>query len=142
MTQLSLDHTPEAHNTLVCGLTPSGRIDVRPGGAQDGPPISAAAARRIQSAFTTGRGHGVLQLGAGELGRDLHPALSYWRDIGHALVARVCGAFDPTDGKSWVVPDLAPEEIEGGAQEELSRRDVGQPLALPLGGHSFLAHVL
>ncbi len=77
MTQLSLDRAPEASDTLICGLTPSGRIDVRPGGAEDGPRISAAAARRILSAFNAGRGHGVLQLGAGQLGRDLHPTLSY-----------------------------------------------------------------
>ncbi len=31
MTQLSLDRAPEAGDTLICGLTPSGRIDVRPG---------------------------------------------------------------------------------------------------------------
>ena len=115
MTQLSLDRATETGDTLICGLTPSGRIDVRPGSAEDGPRISAAAAQRILGAFHAGRGHGVLQLGAGELGRDLHPTLSYWRDIGQAVVAGICGAFDPTGSthkRSLVVPDLAPDEIE------------------------------
>ncbi len=76
MTQLSLDRAPEAGDTLVCGLTPSGRIDVRPGSPEDGPRIAAAAAQRILGAFKVGRGHGLLQLGAGELGSDLHPTLS------------------------------------------------------------------
>ncbi len=112
MTQLSLDRAPEAGDTLICGLTPSGRIDVRPGSPEDGPRISAAAAQRILGAFNAGRGHGVLHLGAGELGSDLHPTLSYWRDIGQALIARVCGAFDASDPKSLVVPDLSPDEVD------------------------------
>ncbi len=37
MTQLSPDRAPEASDTLICGLTPSGRIDVRPIEAEDGP---------------------------------------------------------------------------------------------------------
>jgi hypothetical protein len=51
MTQLSLDRAPEAGDTLVSGLTPSGRIDVRLGSPEDGPRIAAAAAQRILGAF-------------------------------------------------------------------------------------------
>ena len=114
-TQLSLDRAPGVDDTLICGLTPSGCIDIRPGRAEDGPQISATAAQRILDAFRAGRGHGVLQLGSGELGRDLHPTLSYWRDIGQALVGRVCGVFDPIDptrNNSLVVPAPTPDEIE------------------------------
>ena len=74
--------------------------------------MSAAVAQRILDAFSLGRGHGVLHLGAGELRTDLHSTLSYWRDIGQTLVARVCSALDPTDPKSLVVPDLVDEELE------------------------------
>jgi len=114
MTQLAFDRSAEAGNTLVSGLTPSGRIEVRRGLAEEGPPISASAAQRILDAFRIDRGHGVLQLGAGELGRDLHPTLSYWREIGQALIARVCGGLDPTDPnrQDSLVPDVAPDEIE------------------------------
>jgi superfamily II DNA or RNA helicase len=111
MTQLSLDGASEATRTLLCGLTPSGRIDLQPGSLDEGPGLSTAVQRRIIDAFNVGRGHGVLQLGAGELGTDLHTTLSYWRDIGKALVARVCGALDPTDPKSLVVPEPAPDEL-------------------------------
>ena len=67
MTQLSLHSATEASATLVCGLTPSGRIDVRPGSPDEGPGLSTAVQRRIIDAFNVDRGHGVLQLGAGEL---------------------------------------------------------------------------
>ena len=114
MSQLSLDSASDQSGTLVCGLTPSGHIDVHPSSpsrADDGPSLSAAVERRIVDAFNVGRGHGVLHLGAGELSTDLHPTLSYWRDIGRSFVAGVCGALDPTDPKSLVIPALAPDEV-------------------------------
>ena len=113
MPQLSLDRAPDKSGTLVCGLTPSGHIDVHPGSPDEdeGPSLSTAVERRIVDAFNVGRGHGVLHLGAGELSTDLHPTLSYWRDIGRSFVAGVCGALDPTDPKSLVIPALAPDEF-------------------------------
>ncbi len=114
MSQLSLHSAPEKGGTLVCRLTPSGHIDVYPSSpsrADDGPSLSAAVERRIVDAFNVGRGQGVLHLGAGELSTDLHPTLSYWRDIGRSFVAGVCGALDPTDPKSLVIPALAPDEV-------------------------------
>ncbi len=78
MTQLSLDRAPEAGDTLICGLTPSGRIDVRPGSPEDGPRISAAAARRILGAFNAGRGHGVLHLGAVTLLAVIFPVAIFY----------------------------------------------------------------
>ncbi len=100
-----------ASGTLLCGLTPTGRIDVHPGSPDEGPGLSTAAQRRIIDAFNAGRGHGVLHLGAAELSTDLHPTLSYWRDIGRSFVARVCGALDPTDPTSLVIPASEPDEI-------------------------------
>ncbi len=116
MRQLSFDSTANVGDTLTCGLTPSGRIDVRAGSPEDGPQVSAAVAQRILDAFNIDRGHGVLHLGAAEPGTELHPTLSYWRDIGQALVARVCGSLDPTDPKSLVMPDLSWDELEAYAQ--------------------------
>ncbi len=111
MTQRSLDSAPNASGTLLCGLTPSGRIDVYPGSPDDGPGLSTAVQQRILGAFDFGRGHGVLHLGARELKTELHPTLAYWRDIGKSVVARACGALDPTDPRSLVVPDPAPDEL-------------------------------
>ena len=111
MIQRSLDSVSHARGTLLCGLTPSGCVEVHPGSLDEGPGLSTVVQRRIIDAFNAGRGHGVLHLGAGELSTDLHPTMSYWRDIGGSFVARVCGALDPTDPTSLVIPGPDPDEI-------------------------------
>lgn len=55
-------------------------------------------------------------MGAGELDTQLHPTLAYWREIGKALVVRACGALDPTNLKSLVVPEPASGELAAFAQ--------------------------
>ncbi len=111
MTQRSLDGATAVSGTLLCGLAPSGRIDLHPGSPDEGPGLPAAVQRRIIEGFKLGRGHGVLQLGAGELSTDLHPTLSYWRDVGKLFVATVCGALDPIDPQSPVVPEPPADEL-------------------------------
>jgi superfamily II DNA or RNA helicase len=44
----------------------------------------------IAAAFEPGAGAGVLHLGAVEVGTSLPPAFSYYRELGHELVARAC----------------------------------------------------
>jgi non-specific serine/threonine protein kinase len=112
MGQLSLNSAQGGGETLVCRLTPSGRIDVQPGASDDGPLVSTKAAKQIIDAFNAGRGHGALHLAAAQLATDLPPSLAYWRDVGRAFVGRVCGALDPTDPKSLVIPEPDPDEIE------------------------------
>jgi superfamily II DNA or RNA helicase len=97
--------------TLVCRLTPGGRIDVQPGSAEHGPLLSAEAAGQIIEAFDAGSGSGVLHLGAAGLLTDLPPSLSYWRDVGRTFVGRVCGALDPIDPNSLVIPMPDPDEL-------------------------------
>ena len=112
MGQRSLDSaTQGGGESLVCRLTPSGRIDVQPGSPEDGPLLPSKTAGQIIEAFGAGRGNGVLHLGAAELSTDLPPSLSYWRDVGRAFVGRVCAALDPTDPKSLVIPDPEEDEI-------------------------------
>ena len=116
MSGLPFDDALGASDTLVCGLTPGGRIDVRAGSPEDGPRVAPAASRRILDAFEAGRGHGVLYLGAGMPGAELHPSLAYWRDFGRSFVTRVCGALDPTAPASVVIPDPDPAEISASVQ--------------------------
>jgi non-specific serine/threonine protein kinase len=92
-------------------LTPGGRIDVQTGTAEDGRPLSAKAARQILAAFEAGRGHGVLHLGAAGLAADFSPSLAYWRDVGQAFVASVCGALDPTEPQALAIPEPDPAEL-------------------------------
>ena len=116
MTQLSIRDVSKAGGTLSCALTPSGRIDVHHDSTDEGPQLSAPVQKRILGAFAAGRGPGVLHLGAAELSTSLHPTLSYWRDIGRTFIARVCGALDPIDPKSLIVPDPDPDEISSFVQ--------------------------
>jgi superfamily II DNA or RNA helicase len=111
MGRRSLDSSPDSGHTLVCRVTPSGRIDVRLGASGDGPPVSAQTCKRILAAFGAGRGSGVLHLGAAELSTALPPSLSFWRDVGRTFIGRVCGALDPTDPESLVFPDADPNEL-------------------------------
>jgi hypothetical protein len=111
MGPLSHDSAKGGGETLVCRLTPNGRIDVQPGSSRDGPLLPAKTARLIIAAFSVGRGRGVLHLGVTELLTDLPPALSYWRDVGRAFVGSVCAALDPTEPKSLVIPDPDADEI-------------------------------
>ena len=111
MGQLSLYSVSGEGKTLVCRLTPGGRIDVQPGSPEDGRPVAARAAAQIVAAFDAGRGHGVLYLAAAELSTDLPVQLSYWRDVGRTFIGRVCGALDPMDPKSLVIPEPDPDEL-------------------------------
>ena len=129
MTQGSLHRAPDSGSTLLCGLTPSGRIDVHPSPPDAGPGLTPATQRRIGEAFNTGRGHGVLHLGAREPGTDLHPTLAYWRDIGRSFVARVCGGLDPTDPTALVLP--APDQNEMAAFTEAAPPMRGAELITP-----------
>lgn len=113
--RLELDRLAEVGLSLACGITPSGRIEVQrsPDG---GPVLPPPVEQRILDAFNLGRGHGVLQLGAGELATDLHPSLSYWRDLGKLFVSTVCGALDPTDPRAVVVPAPPADDLRGFVQ--------------------------
>jgi non-specific serine/threonine protein kinase len=101
-----------------------------PGSQEDGPGLSTAVQKRIIRAFETGRGHGVLHLGVRELNTELHPTLAYWRDFGKALVAKVCGALDPTDPKFLVVPEPTADELASFTQAAPPMR--GAELITPL----------
>ena len=69
-------------------LTPHGalRLDV----ADDESGVDRALADRLQASFGRGAGHGLLQLGIGEVGAVLPPALAWWRDFAARFVADLC----------------------------------------------------
>ncbi len=112
MAQLALKAGSYSRQSLVCSLTPSGRIVVRQAESESAPPLSAPAVKSIMEAFAMGRGHGVLHLGAAELAAELDPTLGFWRDLGRSFVAKTCAALDPTDPRSLVLPRPDPEELD------------------------------
>src|SRR5215216_149197 len=69
-------------------LTPRGHLLFT--AAEDTFPAPGALLRRLDGAFSRGSGHGLLELGAAEVGTALPPDLSYWRDFAARLVTAVC----------------------------------------------------
>jgi len=65
-------------------LTPRGRLLLT---SDEDAPFHAPS---IDTAFARGSGHGILELGATEVGTALAPDLSYWRDFGARFVTAVC----------------------------------------------------
>ncbi len=85
-------------NSLAPILTPHGRLTIGP--EEEGITLDSGLARRLHEAFARGSGHGLLQLGASEVGTVLPPAFSYWREFGTRYVTALCtlpdAATDPS----------------------------------------------
>jgi non-specific serine/threonine protein kinase len=77
-------------------LTPHGRLVLVM--QDDAPALDAALGERIRRAFDRGSGHGLLRLGAAEVGQVFPPVFSYWRDLGSRFVTALCTRLD-TDGR-------------------------------------------
>ncbi len=86
-------------------LTPHGHLILEH--SDDAPELDDRIARRLSDAFGLGAGHGLLQLGAGEVGQPLPPVLLWWRGFAARYVAAVCLQ------SSGDVPEIAaPNEAE------------------------------
>jgi len=90
---------------LALSLTPHGRLVLAP--ADDAPELETALIERIGQAFARGAGHGLLRLGAGEIGQVLPPVFAYWREFGSRYVTALCSRPDVTE---HVVELLSPAE--------------------------------
>ncbi len=82
-------------SALVPILTPHGHLLLAPD--SDAPVLAEGLQRRLTEAFARGAGHGLLQLGAGEVGTALPLALGYWRDFGARYVTAVCATPEPAE---------------------------------------------
>lgn len=101
---------PDASARFDPVLTPNGRLVLRE--AEAGDVLDRDLARRLVAAFAPGPGEGLLQLGAGEVGRPLPPALHFWRDFAGRYVTALCIRPDPEDdGGHDEVPPPAPDEL-------------------------------
>ncbi len=98
-------------NVLAPVLTPHGRLLIRHD--PEGTPLAPDLADRLQTSFALGAGHGLLQLGAGEVGAVLPPVFGYWRDFASRYVTAVCTLpqlGEPSAKNPLSVP--APMELE------------------------------
>ena len=83
-------------STLIASLTPSGHVALSRVQAESHP-LPPEVLGRIEQAFARSTGHGLLWLGAAELGAPLAPTLSWWRELGRQVVASSCALADPLD---------------------------------------------
>jgi superfamily II DNA or RNA helicase len=72
-------------------LTPHGALTLVPSlEAEEAPALELERGVRLEKAFARGSGHGLLVLGADEVGATLPPTLSYWRKFGARYVTALC----------------------------------------------------
>ena len=91
--------------SLVPVLSPHGVLRLER--SDDEFPLDEAVADRLEKHFARDCGHGLLQLGAGEAGSHLPPALAFWRAFAMRFVAALCARDDPEQArKSAHVPAL------------------------------------
>jgi non-specific serine/threonine protein kinase len=95
--------------TFEPALTPHGVLTLRP--STEAPALEPEKASRLAKAFAHGAGHGLLWLGASEIGTVLPPAWSYWRAFGTRYVTALCAL--PAAG------DLAKPPVPVGPAAEL-----------------------
>jgi len=79
-------------------LTPHGLLTL----SQTDEPWALDVARgsRLEKAFARGPGHGLLVLGADEVGTALPPVLSYWRELAAGYVTALCALPGLGEGAS------------------------------------------
>ena len=94
---------------MVPVLTPHGHLILSED--RDASALEPELARRMQNACARGSGHGLLQLGASEVGVALPPVLSYWREFGARYVTALCTRPDCKTG-STIVHTPSPPDAE------------------------------
>lgn len=118
--------------TMVPVLSPYGVLSLKPS-ADAAAAEEATRALVLERAFARGAGHGLLHLGAAEVGGALPPVLSYWREFASRYVTALCALpnLDEARSKSAVpVP----------AEHELARLAAAVPPMI--GGEYLTASVL
>lgn len=73
-------------------LTPQGHLQLQ--GDPESPPLAAELLDRLTAAFDRGPGHGLLELGAREVGTVLPPVLAYWREFAARYVTALCATAE------------------------------------------------
>jgi SNF2 domain-containing protein/SNF2 helicase protein/helicase-like protein len=86
-------------------LTPHGRLMVEE--TEETPILDERVAVRLAKAFAEGTGQGLLQLGAGEVGQALPPALMWWRGFSAQYVGALC-LLSPEIADGASVPGVSP----------------------------------
>ena len=73
--------------------------------SEEAPELDSQLASRLEAAFARGAGHGLLQLGAGEVQTPMPPEFAYWREFASRYVIAVRSTPPP-------VSPLSPQEFD------------------------------
>ncbi|MFZ3357170.1 MAG: SNF2 helicase-associated domain-containing protein, partial [Xanthobacteraceae bacterium] len=84
--------------TLEPVVTPHGLLTLRQ--TAEAPALEPALGLRLAKAFERGSGHGLVWLGANEVGTALPPVLAYWRELGVRYVTALCALPGVGDGRA------------------------------------------
>jgi superfamily II DNA or RNA helicase len=104
---------------LVPILTPHGRLSLVE--EDHAPVLDLNLAQRLRDAFARGSGHGLLLLGAGEIGTALPPIFSYWREFGGRYVTALCTQPDTETSRQ-------DPEVPAPPESELAQLVLGAPV--------------
>src|ERR1700678_1524434 len=77
-------------------LTPHGALVLR--AVDDAPELAAKRGQRLMTAFARGGGHGLLRLGADEVGAPLPPFLAWWRELATQYLLQLCALPELGEG--------------------------------------------
>jgi non-specific serine/threonine protein kinase len=95
-------------------LTPRGLLTFTPsaGAEQETRVLDRECGIRLEKAFARGCGHGLLSLGADDVGTTLPPTLSYWREFAARYVTALCALPGIGERSKPPVPIPADSELE------------------------------
>lgn len=82
-------------------LTPQGHLRLVDDTDSDAAPLPLPLSERLAAAFAAGAGHGLLQLGAAEVGTVLPPSFAWWRDFAARYVTALCAT---PEGEDFAIP--------------------------------------
>jgi len=99
---------------LVPVLTPHGVLTLvqSPDLADEARALAPERGIRLKTAFAAGSGHGLLVLGADEVGTTLPPTMSYWRKFGARYVTALCALPGIGERSKPAVPIPADGELD------------------------------
>ena len=103
--------SPGAEATrLTLNLTPHGRLLLAH--ADDAAAFERQHAQALGEAFARGTGHGLLRLGACDVGKVLPADFGWWREFASRLVTALCARADAAQARSPLVLPEPPSDSE------------------------------
>jgi superfamily II DNA or RNA helicase len=95
----------EKASALALIITPHGRLLLAPEG--DAPILAEALHSRLVDSFTRSTGHGLLHLGAAEVGSVLPPTFAWWRDFSARYVTALCATTEAGESDCSIAVPVA-----------------------------------